>query len=186
MDAVARGAPFAAEVLIRFQRFANPETGWAVLDAEHDGDAIVLVGPLAHLEVRERVRVEGTWQHDKRFGPQVRVATAAPVGPSGEAALRRLSRRVRHVGRARAEQLLRAHGEDVLEAIDRDPLGRVPRGRAEPAARRRGGALVGRAALHPRAAPAAGAARARPGSCRGSRSTTPAAGTAWCASGRTT
>ena len=107
--------------LIRFQRFANPETGWAVLDAEHAGEAIVLVGPLAHLEERERVRVEGAWQHDKRYGPQVRVTSAQPVAPTGEAALGAYLRRVRHVGRARAEQLLRAHGEDVLAAIDRDP-----------------------------------------------------------------
>jgi exodeoxyribonuclease V alpha subunit len=117
----SEGSAFEAEVLIRFQRFANPETGWAVLDAEHDGDEIVLVGQLAHLEERERVRVEGRWQHDKRYGPQVRVASAEPVAPSGEAALGAYLRRVRHVGRARAEQLLRAHGEDVLAAIDRDP-----------------------------------------------------------------
>jgi exodeoxyribonuclease V alpha subunit len=117
----SEGSPFSAEVLIRIERFANPETGFAVLDADHDGRAVVLVGPLAHLEVRERVRVEGTWRHDKKYGPQVRVATAEPVGPSGEAALTAYLRRVRHVGRARAERLLRAHGEDVLAAIDRDP-----------------------------------------------------------------
>jgi len=119
VDAV--GAPFAAEVLIRIERFANPETGFAVLDADHDGQLVVLVGPLAHLEVRERVHVEGTWQHDKRFGPQVKVASATPVGPSGDAALTAYLRRVKHVGKTRAEQLLRAHGENVLEAIDRDP-----------------------------------------------------------------
>src|SRR5215212_11264892 len=91
----SEGTPFAAEVLIRIERFANPETGFAVLDADHDGRAVVLVGPLAHLEVRERVRVEGTWRHDKKYGPQVRVATAEPVGPSGEAALTAYLRRVR-------------------------------------------------------------------------------------------
>jgi exodeoxyribonuclease V alpha subunit len=117
----AEGAPFAAEVVIRIERFANPDTGWAVLDADHDGELVVLVGPLAHLEVRERVRVQGTWQHDKRFGPQVRVATAEPVAPSGDAALLAYLRRVRHVGKARAEQLLRRHGDDVLAAVDRDP-----------------------------------------------------------------
>ena len=31
-DQDADGAPFAAEVLVRFERFANPETGWAVLE----------------------------------------------------------------------------------------------------------------------------------------------------------
>ncbi len=117
----SEGTPFDGEVLIRIRRFADPETGFAVLDADHDGRPVALVGPLAHLELRERVRIEGTWRHDKRFGPQVRVASAAPVAPSGEAALSAYLRRVRHVGRARAEQLLRAHGEDVLEAIDLDP-----------------------------------------------------------------
>src|SRR5215218_8713037 len=118
----SEGTPFAAEVLIRIERFANPQTGFAVLDADHEGRLVVLVGPIAHLEVGERVRIEGTWRHDKRFGPQVRVASAEPVAPSGHAALGAYLRRVRHVGKARAEQLLRAHGEDVLAAVDRDPL----------------------------------------------------------------
>jgi len=118
----SEGTPFAAEVLIRIERFANPQTGFAVLDADHGGRLVVLVGPIAHLEVGERVRVEGSWRHDKRFGPQVRVASAEPVAPSGDAALGAYLRRVRHVGKARAEQLLRAHGEDVLAAVDRDPL----------------------------------------------------------------
>src|SRR5215218_6721818 len=117
----SEGTPFAAEVLIRIERFANPQTGFAVLDADHGGRLVVLVGPIAHLEVGERVRVEGSWRHDKRFGPQVRVASAEPVAPSGDAALGAYLRRVRHVGKARAEQLLRAHGDDVLAAVDRDP-----------------------------------------------------------------
>src|SRR5829696_3872546 len=115
------GSPFAGEVLIRSRRFASPETGFAVLDADHEGRLVVLVGTLAHLEERERVRVEGTWRHDRRYGPQVRVASAEPVGPSGAAALTAYLRRVKHVGRTRAEQLLRAHGDDVLAAIDLDP-----------------------------------------------------------------
>ena len=115
------GAQFDGEVLIRIQRFANPESGFAVLDGDHEGQLVVLVGTLAHLEERERVRVRGVWRQDRRYGPQVQVASAEPVAPSGEAALGAYLRRVRHVGRARAEQLLRAHGEEVLAAIDRDP-----------------------------------------------------------------
>ena len=104
-----------------------------------------------------RARGSTTSATGRRCGSRAR----EPVAPTGEAALGAYLRRVRHVGRARAEQLLRAHGEDVLAAIDRDPHGRLPRGRAEPAAGRRGRALLGRAALHPRAAPAAGAPRPR-------------------------
>ena len=53
------GAPFDGEVLIRIERFANPESGFAVLDGDHEGQLVVLVGTLAHLEERERVRIRG-------------------------------------------------------------------------------------------------------------------------------
>jgi exodeoxyribonuclease V alpha subunit len=115
------GTPFEDEVLVRRLRWASEETGFAVIDAERDGDEIVLVGPIAHLEERERVRVRGVWQDDKRYGMQVKVALAEPVAPSGEAALLAYLRRVKHVGGARAARLLDRYGEDVLEAIDRDP-----------------------------------------------------------------
>ncbi len=117
------GAPFEGEVLIRRLRWASDETGFAVVDAERDGDELVLVGAIAHLEERERVRVAGVWQDDRRFGLQVRVATAEPLPPSGDAALLAYLRRVRHVGPARAARLLDRYGPGVLDAIDRDPHG---------------------------------------------------------------
>jgi exodeoxyribonuclease V alpha subunit len=110
--------PYEGEVVIRRRRFASEETGFAVLECD---DGVVLVGALAHLEARERVRVVGVWEEDRRFGPQVKVTTAEPVGPSGEAALTAYLRRVRHVGAARAARLLARYGEGVLDAIDRDP-----------------------------------------------------------------
>ncbi|HEX6026393.1 MAG TPA: AAA family ATPase [Solirubrobacter sp.] len=117
------GAPFEDEVLVRRLRWASDDTGFAVIDAERDGDDIVLVGPIAHLEERERVRVRGVWQDDKRYGMQVKVTLAEPVAPSGEEALVAYLKRVRHVGSARAARLLDRYGEGVLDAIDRDPAG---------------------------------------------------------------
>jgi exodeoxyribonuclease V alpha subunit len=117
------GAPFAAEVLVRGRRFANEESGFAVLDGEADGRHVVLVGPLAHLDARERAAVTGAWVHDPRYGPQVRVREAHPLAPTDEAALTAYLRRVRHVGPRRAAALYAAHGEHVLSAIDADPRG---------------------------------------------------------------
>ena len=71
--------PADGEVLIRTQRFANPESGFAVLDGDLEGQLVVLVGTLAHLEERERVRVRGIWRQDRRYGPQVQVASAEPA-----------------------------------------------------------------------------------------------------------
>jgi exodeoxyribonuclease V alpha subunit len=115
------GTRFEGEVLIRRLRWASDESGFAVVDADRDGDELVLVGPLAHLEARERVRIAGVWQDDRRFGMQIRVATAEPLAPAGDAALMAYLERVTHVGPARAARLLERYGAGVLEAIDRDP-----------------------------------------------------------------
>jgi len=123
----AEGTPFAAEVLVRGQRFANEDSGFAVLDGEAGGRHVVLIGPLAHLEARERAAVTGAWVHDPRYGAQVRVREAHPLPPSDEAALVAYLRRVRHVGPRRAAALYAAHGEHVLSAIDADPQGAFKR-----------------------------------------------------------
>ena len=116
---------YNAQVTVRRTRFANDATGWAVVEAvDESGDEVVLVGPLHHLEERERAHVVGTWQDDSRFGPQVKVSQADPLPPSDEQALLAYLVRVRHIGPKRATKLLERHGEaGVLEAIDRDPAG---------------------------------------------------------------
>ena len=64
---------------------------------------------------------------------QVKVATAEPVAPSGDAALTRVPASASSTSAAaRAARLLARYGDGVLEAIDADPQRRVPRGRAEP------------------------------------------------------
>jgi exodeoxyribonuclease V alpha subunit len=114
---------FDAEVTITRQRFANNDNGFAVLDAELDGDAIVLVGPLIHLEPHERVRVIGSWVSDSRYGDQVKVSEAHPLPPADGAALKQYLQRVKHVGKRRAETLIDRHGAgEVLNAIDLDPV----------------------------------------------------------------
>lgn len=117
----AEGTPFAAEVVVRGQRFANEDSGFAVLDGEADGQHVVLVGSLAHLELRERAAVTGAWVRDPRYGPQVKVREAHPLAPADEDALVAYLRRVRHVGPRRAATLHTLYGSAVLDAIDADP-----------------------------------------------------------------
>jgi exodeoxyribonuclease V alpha subunit len=114
---------FDAEVTIRRTRFASDQTGWAVVEAAaEDGEEVVLVGPLIHLEERERARVIGTWVDDSRYGLQISVAEARPLPPSDTATLVAYLRRVKHVGVRRATMLVDRYGTNgTLEAIDRDP-----------------------------------------------------------------
>ncbi len=118
-------ADFHAEVTVRYVRYANETSGWAVLDAAGaDGTPVALVGPLVHLEERERVRVVGTWVDDSRYGRQVKVTEAQPLPPDDPDALIGYLRRVKHVGAKRAGDLVTRFGAgDVLDAIDRDPPG---------------------------------------------------------------
>ncbi len=116
---------FDAPVTVRHVRFANGQTGWAVLDAAGaDGTPVVLVGPLVHLEPGERAHVQGTWVNDSRYGPQVKVAQARPLSPEDPQTLIGYLRRVKHVGAKRAADLVTRFGAaEVLDAIDRDPSG---------------------------------------------------------------
>ena len=108
---------------VRRTRFASAETGWAVVDAAgEDGTPIVLVGPLVHLEERERARVVGTWVHDSRYGPQVKVTEARPLPPSDLPGVLAYLCRVKHIGAKRARWLVERYGTaTVFDAIDDDP-----------------------------------------------------------------
>ncbi|HEY6399031.1 MAG TPA: AAA family ATPase, partial [Solirubrobacteraceae bacterium] len=114
---------FDGEVTVRRSRFVSEETGWAVLEAmTADGEGVVLVGMLHHLEERERAHVVGSWVNDDRFGMQVKVEQATPLPPSDAETLAAYLRRVKHVGDRRARRLIERFGDaGTLEAIDRDP-----------------------------------------------------------------
>jgi exodeoxyribonuclease V alpha subunit len=114
---------FNGEVTIRYVRYANETSGWAVLDAAGvDGTPMALVGPLVHLEERERVHIVGTWVDDSRYGRQVKVSEARPLPPQDPEVLTGYLRRVKHVGAKRAAELVERFGaEQVLEVIDDDP-----------------------------------------------------------------
>src|ERR1700680_1326069 len=97
---------FDAEVIVRRTRYASDETGWAVVEAaDADGEQVVLVGPLVHLEERDRAHIVGTWVDDSRYGLQVKVAQARPLPPtdvdSVVAYLRRVKARGGNGGGAR-------------------------------------------------------------------------------------
>jgi exodeoxyribonuclease V alpha subunit len=114
---------FDDEVTVRYVRYANEQSGWAVLDAAApDGSPVALVGPLVHLEEGERVHVVGDWVDDSRYGRQVKVSQARPLPPQDPAALTGYLRRIKWIGAGRAEQLVARFGpEQVLDVIDADP-----------------------------------------------------------------
>jgi exodeoxyribonuclease V alpha subunit len=114
---------FDAEVTVRRLRYVSEDSGWAVLEVVgEDGDEIVLVGTLGHLEPRERVHVLGRWVDDSRYGPQVKVTEATPLPPTDAESVLVYLRRVKHVGPKRAARLIDMYGASgALDAIDGNP-----------------------------------------------------------------
>jgi exodeoxyribonuclease V alpha subunit len=114
---------FDSQVTIRRRRYASEDSGWAVIEAAgDDGEPVVLVGPLIHLEERERAHVIGTWVDDSRYGLQVKVSEARPLPPTDAESVAFYLRRIKHVGAKRAAKLIEYYGTaNVLDAIDADP-----------------------------------------------------------------
>ncbi len=115
--------PFDSEVTVRRTRYLSSDAGWAVVDAaDDDGEDLVLVGPIGHLEQRERAHVVGAWVDDSRYGPQVKVTQAIPLSPVDAESVVLYLKRVKHVGTKRAAKLVDRYGcERVLDVIDADP-----------------------------------------------------------------
>ncbi|HTX11204.1 MAG TPA: AAA family ATPase [Solirubrobacteraceae bacterium] len=116
---------FDSVLTVRRIRFASSEGDWAVLEAVgDDGEPVVLVGPLGHLEVRERAHITGAWVQDSRYGMQVKVSAAQPLPPSDDDADAVIAylHKVKHVGAKRAARLVDRYGPaGVFDAIDDDP-----------------------------------------------------------------
>ena len=107
------------------------------------------------------MKISGVWHEDKRYGPQVKVSLAESVPPSGDEALMAYLKRVAPRRRGPRLEAARPLRRARAQRDRRGPGARVPPHRPEPAARPRGRQVLERAALHPRPAPAARAARAR-------------------------
>jgi exodeoxyribonuclease V alpha subunit len=112
-------------------RWSVPDGDFAVLDAVSDeGEQVVLVGSLAHINEGEALQVGGGWRRHARHGWQFGVDRVRILEPVSERAVMAYLESVKHVGPRGAATLLQRHGPgEVLAAIDRDPeraLGAVP------------------------------------------------------------
>lgn len=99
---------------------------FAVLAAlTEDGQEITLTGPLAHVHEGETLDVGGEWREHPKHGLQFLVQRVRSAEPTSEDALLTYLASIKHVGPSGAAWLLERHGASVLEAIDRDPGGRL-------------------------------------------------------------
>jgi len=119
----ADAASYAGTIEVLNVRFCSEDGKFAVLWVrETDSDErFALVGPVGHLDAGDRAEVAGEWDEHTQYGRQLRAQGATPVDPSDREGQIAYLTTLPHIGPARAEQLVEAHGEGVLQAIAADP-----------------------------------------------------------------
>jgi len=119
----ADAASYTGVIEVLNVRFCSEDGKFAVLwarETESD-ERFAVVGPVGHLDAGDRAEVAGEWDEHTKYGRQLRAQGAAPVDPSDREGQIAYLTTLPHIGPARAERLLEAHGEGVLQAIAADP-----------------------------------------------------------------
>lgn len=120
-----QGEPVEGAYSIVRITFHNPENDYAVVqlmpaEAEDEAAAFTAVGTLPNPEVGACYRIQGTWHHDPRFGPQVRVTTAIPQAPPTLAAVERYlaGASIKGLGPHYARLVVQHFGREILQVLD--------------------------------------------------------------------
>lgn len=119
------GDEFSGRVQVRRQIFAAADDGYAVIEAMPEGSnlPITVIGPVAHLGEGDQAEISGSWVEHPQYGRQLRARTATPVDPGDRRGRIAYLSTLKHIGPARAERLVDAYGDEVLELIAADPIG---------------------------------------------------------------
>ncbi len=103
--------------------FRKEDSGFTVLELEHDGELDTVVGALPEVYAGERLTVFGQWQSHPTFGPQFRAESFERQMPATAAAiLRYLSDgAIKGIGPATAAKIVEKFGDESLYVIENDP-----------------------------------------------------------------
>jgi exodeoxyribonuclease V alpha subunit len=121
----ADAASYTGTVEVLSVRFRRDDGKFAVLWVrETDSDErFAVVGPVGHLDVGDRAEISGEWGEHSTYGHQLNAQGAVPIDPSDREGQVAYLTTLPHIGPARAERLVEAHGDEVLQAIAADPEG---------------------------------------------------------------
>jgi len=111
-------------VLRRFV-FRNEQSGFAIarLQVTEGAEPVTLKGVITGVEQGERVRVQGRWVQDPRWGRQLLVSSFLPVTPSTARGVEDFLRsgRVKGIGKVFAKRLVEHFGDQTLEVLEKHP-----------------------------------------------------------------
>jgi len=119
------GGSHSATVEVLRVIYKADDDGYAVLEVRNaeSQDKHPLVGPIAHLNPGDRAEVSGDWQTHSTYGRQLRAQRAVPLDPEDREGRIAYLTSLRHIGPARAKQLVDRYGEEIMQKIAADPAG---------------------------------------------------------------
>ncbi len=114
----------AFEGTIESVLFFNPDNGYSVLRFSADGrDKMVIVGTFPPLAPGERLKVEGEWETNAKYGPQLKVARFQPVLPAGLKGIEKYLScgLIKGIGPALAKRIVAVFGDQTLDVLEKQP-----------------------------------------------------------------
>ena len=125
-------APDVLECTLERVVFANEENAWSVVRVvpAGGGEVVSAVGKLLGVQPGESLRLEGSWEEDRKFGRQFRVESYRTVSPATAGGIEKYlgSGLIPGIGKVMAKRLVERFGLDTLEVIEHRPerLAEVP------------------------------------------------------------
>jgi len=117
--------PDSVEGVLDYIVYRSDDGEFLIARLKVEGRAIpvTIKGAMPGVERGERLRVEGRWREDARYGRQLLVEQFLPVTPKTPAGLERYlsGGQVEGIGPVFAKRLVTHFGTDVLQVLDHDP-----------------------------------------------------------------
>ena len=105
--------------------FCNEDNGYTVarLIPDRRKKAVTIVGYLADVRDGEHIRAGGTWEDNRKFGPQFKVIRYELIQPSSIEGIEKYlsSGLIKGIGPVMAERIVKRFGADTLRVIDEEP-----------------------------------------------------------------
>jgi len=103
--------------------YRKEEGGFTVMDLDHDGELLTVVGELPFVQPGEEVTLTGTFVSHPTFGPQFKAEICERRLPATEAAITKYlgGGVVKGVGPALAKRIVHKFGKDALDIIEKEP-----------------------------------------------------------------
>lgn len=103
--------------------YKNEETGFAVLELDHEGEPLTVVGELAAVGEGETLILHGSYRTHPSYGTQFRAVAAEQQLPATASAILRYlaSGAIKGIGPVLASRMVAQFGDDTLQVLEKEP-----------------------------------------------------------------